>query len=120
MTTPAAGLSAAHAAAIEVGKRTYPSGNPAPTFPQTAAIAGALAGSTGSTGATGATGTTGSTGSTGATGASASTATVRHAAGVPTGAPSGTELPIAFDSTAVSGGLYFWDSAAWVKCSVIP
>lgn len=45
---------------------------------------------------------------------------VRHAAGVPTGAPAGQELPVAFDSTAVSGGLYFWDGAAWVKASAIP
>lgn len=45
---------------------------------------------------------------------------VRHAAGVPTGAPGVAELPFAFDSTAVTGGLYFWDGAAWVQCSVIP
>lgn len=45
---------------------------------------------------------------------------VRHAAGVPTGAPGVAELPFAFDSTAVTGGLYFWDGAAWVKCSTIP
>lgn len=47
---------------------------------------------------------------------------VRHAAGVPAGAPNfaGGELPIAFDSTAVTGGMYFWDGAAWVKASTIP
>ena len=53
-------------------------------------------------------------------GTGASGATVRNAAGVPTGAPTGTELPIAFDSTAVTGGLYFWDGGAWVKASMIP
>lgn len=46
--------------------------------------------------------------------------TVRAAAGVPAGAPTGTELPIAFDSTAVSGGLYVWTGAAWVKAADIP
>jgi hypothetical protein len=46
--------------------------------------------------------------------------TVRAAAGVPAGAPTGTELPIAIDTTAVTGGLYVWTGAAWVKGSVIP
>lgn len=45
--------------------------------------------------------------------------TVRFAAGVPAGAPSGTELPIAFDSTAVTGGVYYWSGAAWVKGGTI-
>ena len=48
------------------------------------------------------------------------TPTVRNAAGVPSGAPTGTELPVAFDSTGVTGGLYFWDGGAWVKASTIP
>jgi hypothetical protein len=34
------------------------------------------------------------------------------------GAPTG--LPLAFDSTAVTGGLYVWNGAAWVKVSTIP
>lgn len=46
-------------------------------------------------------------------------ATVRFAAGVPSGAPTGTELPIAFDSTAVTGGVYYWTGAAWVKGGAI-
>ncbi len=46
--------------------------------------------------------------------------TIRHAASVPSGAPVSTELPIAFDSTAVTGGLYIWDGTAWVKGSTIP
>jgi hypothetical protein len=46
--------------------------------------------------------------------------TIRSAAGVPTGAPAGTELPIAFDTTATTGGLYVWTGAAWVKASTIP
>ena len=48
------------------------------------------------------------------------TATVRHAAGVPSGAPTGTELPIAFDSTATTGGIYLWTGAAWVLAGPIP
>lgn len=43
---------------------------------------------------------------------------VQIAAGVPVGAPVG--LPFAFDSTAVSGGLYVWNGAAWLKVSVHP
>jgi hypothetical protein len=39
--------------------------------------------------------------------------TVRHSAGVPTGAPTGTELPYAVDTTASPGTAYFWDGAAW-------
>lgn len=50
----------------------------------------------------------------------AHTVTVRTAAGVPAGAPSGSELPIAFDTTAVSGGLYVWTGAAWVLAAPIP
>ena len=46
--------------------------------------------------------------------------TVRHAAGVPSGAPVAPELPVAFDSTASTGGLYVWTGAAWVKGSTIP
>jgi aconitase B len=46
--------------------------------------------------------------------------TVRQAAGVPTGAPSGTELPIAFDTTATTGGLYVWSGSAWVYAAPIP
>ncbi len=44
------------------------------------------------------------------------------AAGVPSGAPNfaGGQLPVALDSTAVTGGLYVWTGAAWVKGSVIP
>ena len=44
----------------------------------------------------------------------------RAAAGVPTEAPTGAELPIALDTTAITGGLYIWDGAAWVKASTIP
>ncbi len=55
-----------------------------------------------------------------ALGAAGPLVTVRTAAGVPSGAPTGTELPIAFDTTAVSGGLYAWNGAAWVQASVIP
>jgi hypothetical protein len=43
---------------------------------------------------------------------------VQIAAAVPMGAPTG--LPLAFDSTAVTGGLYVWNGAAWVKVSTIP
>lgn len=46
--------------------------------------------------------------------------TVRQAEEVPTGAPTGTELPIAADTTASTGGLYIWTGAAWVKLSTIP
>ncbi len=45
--------------------------------------------------------------------------TIRQAAGVPTGAPTGTELPIAADTTAVSGGLYVWSGSAWVKAATV-
>lgn len=48
------------------------------------------------------------------------TMTIRAAAGVPAGAPSGSELPVAVDTTATSGGLYYWTGAAWVQISVIP
>ena len=46
--------------------------------------------------------------------------TVRSAAGVPSGAPTGTELPVAIDTTGTTGGLYVWTGAAWVKGSTIP
>jgi hypothetical protein len=39
---------------------------------------------------------------------------VRHAAGVPAGAPAGAELPIAADTTASPATLYFWTGAAWL------
>lgn len=45
-------------------------------------------------------------------------APIQIAAGVPSGAP--TSLPFAFDSTAVTGGLYIWDGTVWVQVSVIP
>lgn len=48
------------------------------------------------------------------------TPTVRAAAGVPSGLPTGTELPIAADTTATTGGLYFWTGAAWTKIATIP
>ena len=44
---------------------------------------------------------------------------IRMAAGVPSGAPAFYEVPIAFDSTPVTGGLYGWDGAAWVKVAAI-
>ena len=46
--------------------------------------------------------------------------TIRIAAGVPSGAPSGTELPIVFDTSATTGGLYCWSGAAWVYAAPIP
>lgn len=42
---------------------------------------------------------------------------VQVAAGVPTGAPTG--LPFAYDTTAVTGGFYFWNGAAWVEIAAI-
>ena len=45
--------------------------------------------------------------------------TVRIAAGVPAGAPVSPELPIAIDTTAVTGGVYGWNGAAWVKGATI-
>jgi hypothetical protein len=40
---------------------------------------------------------------------------------VPTGSPTGAELPIAFDTTASpTGGLYVWEGGSWVKASTIP
>lgn len=45
--------------------------------------------------------------------------TVRVGAGVPAGAPTGAELPLAYDTTAVTGGFYFWNTAAWVKVATI-
>lgn len=47
------------------------------------------------------------------------TLAVRIAAGVPAGAPTADELPIAVDTTAVSGGIYAWSGAAWVKAASI-
>lgn len=43
---------------------------------------------------------------------------VRTAAEVPTTAPIGN-LPFAYDTTAVTGGLYYWNGAAWVKVATI-
>jgi hypothetical protein len=40
---------------------------------------------------------------------------IRSAAGVPAGAPTPTEIPFAIDTTAVTGGLYYWSGSAWVK-----
>lgn len=45
--------------------------------------------------------------------------TVRTGAGVPAGAPTTTELPLAYDTTAVTGGFYYWNGAAWVKVATI-
>ena len=42
------------------------------------------------------------------------TLVIRNAAGVPSGAPTIGELPIAADTTASPATLYFWDGAAWV------
>lgn len=42
---------------------------------------------------------------------------VQVAAGVPSGAPTG--LPFAYDTTAVTGGFYFWNGAAWVEIAAI-
>lgn len=42
------------------------------------------------------------------------------AAAAPVAAPTTGDLPIYFDSTAVTGGLYLWLAAAWVKVSTIP
>lgn len=41
------------------------------------------------------------------------------AAGVPAGAPAG-KFPIAFDTTAVTGGAYYWNGSAWVKFANLP
>lgn len=48
-------------------------------------------------------------------------AVIRTAAGVPAGAPSAAanELPFAYDTTAVTGGFYYWNGAAWVKVATI-
>jgi hypothetical protein len=43
---------------------------------------------------------------------------VRVAAGVPVAAPDGV-LPFAYDTTAATGGFYFWNGAAWVKIATI-
>lgn len=40
---------------------------------------------------------------------------VRAAAGVPSGAPTGYELPIAFDTTGSPATAYFWTGAAWAE-----
>jgi hypothetical protein len=39
---------------------------------------------------------------------------IRSAAGVPSGAPAATEIPFAIDTTAGTGGLYYWSGSAWV------
>lgn len=44
----------------------------------------------------------------------------RVGAGVPAGAPTAAELPIAVDTTPATGGAYVWDGAAWVQVSSIP
>lgn len=79
-------------------------------------------GTVGPEGPAGPQGPAGPAGAAGAAGApgQGSTATVRTAAGVPSGAPTGTELPIAFDTTATSGGLYAWSGSAWVYAAPIP
>jgi hypothetical protein len=41
--------------------------------------------------------------------------TIRHAAGVPSGAPALGELPIAVDSTSSPGNWYFWSGTAWTR-----
>ena len=46
--------------------------------------------------------------------------TLRMAAEVPSGAPSGTEMKFAIDTTAVTGGLYYWNGSAWVLIVTIP
>lgn len=45
--------------------------------------------------------------------------TVRNAAEVPSGPPAANESYLAFDSTPVTGGPYFWDGGGWVKMSSI-
>jgi hypothetical protein len=47
--------------------------------------------------------------------------TIRIGAGVPAGAPVTPELPLAYDTTPVTGGFYFFNYAgpAWVKVSTI-
>ena len=42
---------------------------------------------------------------------------VQSAASVPAGTPTGNGF--AYDSTAVTGGFYFWNGAAWVKVATI-
>ena len=44
---------------------------------------------------------------------------VRTGTGVPSGAPTSHELPLAYDDTAVTGGFYYWNSSAWVKVATI-
>jgi len=39
---------------------------------------------------------------------------IRSGAGVPSGAPTPTEIPFAIDTTAVTGGLYYWSGSGWV------
>lgn len=43
---------------------------------------------------------------------------VISAAGVPSGAPDGS-LPFAYDTTAITGGFYFWNGSSWVKIATI-
>jgi len=47
------------------------------------------------------------------------TLTVRAGSGAPAGAPTGTELPLAVDTDAVTGGVYYWTGAAWVQAATI-
>jgi hypothetical protein len=46
--------------------------------------------------------------------------TVRVGSAPPTDPPSGGELPIAFDNTSGTGGLYVWDGAAWQYAALGP
>lgn len=52
-------------------------------------------------------------------GSNAAWSTFVVAAGVPAGAPASGKLPIAVDTTAVSGGIYVWTGSAWVKAASI-
>ncbi len=55
----------------------------------------------------------------GVPGTPAAASTVIVAAAPPAGAPAGNQLPIAYDTTLVTGGLYIWNTAAWVKVANI-
>jgi hypothetical protein len=46
-------------------------------------------------------------------------ADIRVAEGVPSGIPVAGEVPFAYDTTAVTGGFYFWNNSAWVKVATI-
>jgi hypothetical protein len=54
----------------------------------------------------------------GSDGIDASWGGIRVAAEVPFAAPEGY-LPFAMDTTAVTGGMYYWNGSAWVKFTVI-